>query len=184
MFVLNVAAIRAAMKRKGICSVERLAQKVGLHRNSIARYMTGKESVFPDSIGRVLEALEIEPCNAVCIKAPPEAASNDALSPLLDELMATLPNCAYVLFGSRSRGSAKQYSDFDIGVFSLAGLSLDNYLKLVEIKERHEDTLPYFVDLVNLNSADANFLHAIAPDIKFLSGRRSDWLELKRRCFQ
>ena len=47
------------------------------------------------------------------------------------------------------------------------------------MKDDLEEDLPWFVDLVNLNKADNEFLTNIRPDIKFLAGNYRDFAKLK-----
>jgi len=172
------------MARNGIRSIAALARRTGVHRNTIGRFMWGGEPVVPESVSRILDELSLEPGEALERKGQEDTArsSSEALAQLVDELLERHPKGAYVLFGSRARGDARRYSDFDLGVYSRDGLELTPYLELLRIKERHEDRLPWFIDLVNLNNADPAFLGRIGGDMKFLAGRRGDWQSLQERC--
>jgi len=50
--------------------------------------------------------------------------------------------------------------------------------QVAEASER----LPTFVDLVNLNRAEPEFLRSISREWQFLAGRHSAWLALRERA--
>jgi len=61
-------------------------------------------------------------------------------------------------------------------IMLLAGSNSEALLKMDEWTEQ----LPFMVDLVNLHKADEEFLLAISPDWKLLTGWQRDWLQLNR----
>lgn len=178
MFVLERSTVLAAMRRRGFRTVSALADHLGVHRNSLGRYLAG-EPVLPDSVSKLLQLLALDVGQAVKIAEDPRFEGEE-ISTLIDELLVRQPRAAYVLFGSRARGRAQRYSDFDVGVFSKGGISTETYLRLLETKEDFEEQSPFFVDLVNLSRASQDFLRGISKDLIFLAGRQTDWLELKR----
>lgn len=183
-YVLNREAIEAAMARKRIRGLSDLARRTGVHRNTLGRFIYKELAVLPGSIARVLEELSVSPEDALkCIHSPSQTSSTMAvIAEIADKLLEKRHEAVYVLFGSRARNDARRYSDFDIGVFSKDGLSLETYLSLLDVKEGFEEEQPWFFDLVNLNNADSEFLRNIASDLQFLAGRRQDWLALKAKC--
>ena len=63
------------------------------------------------------------------------------------------------LFGSRSRGDARRWSDVDVAVLPLEPLPRN---LLGEIREALEESkVPYTVDVVDLSQADASFKEAV-----------------------
>jgi predicted nucleotidyltransferase len=180
MFVLNVDKIRARMAELNIPSIEHLARRIHVHRNSLGRYFCGAP-VLPGSISRMLEDLSLDSAAALRSTRERTEVDSEPIAPLIDRLTEKLPKAAYALFGSRASHRARKYSDFDIGVFSIEELSLETYLALIDEKEAFEESSPYFVDLVNLNRADAEFLRNIKADMRFLGGRHSDWVGLLKR---
>lgn len=60
-----------------------------------------------------------------------------------------------VLFGSRAAGTARDRSDFDIGIVGDEPLSLNTFFR-IEDRLDHLDTL-YKLDWVDLNRTDKNF---------------------------
>jgi predicted nucleotidyltransferase len=68
--------------------------------------------------------------------------------------LAAFPVSVY-LFGSRARGDATGSSDVDVAVEPHGELPVALLSELDEMLE--ESTVPYFVDLVDLRSADQTF---------------------------
>ena len=73
-------------------------------------------------------------------------------------------NAKFYIFGSRAKGTYKDYSDIDIAV-KLADqkLSADILGKL--LLEFSDSTLPYEVDVIDLNSIDEKFKKLIADSL-------------------
>ena len=62
----------------------------------------------------------------------------------------------FYIFGSRTKGNYKEYSDIDIAVQLQGGkLSADTLGKI--LLEFNDSTLPYEVDVVDLNAIDEKF---------------------------
>ena len=137
--------------------------------------------MFPESVSRLLDLLGVEIEKAIIRDPSTVQIQTEAIAGLIDSLLSADSKVAYVLFGSRARNRARRYSDYDIGIFSADGIDLERYLKLLGIKEEAEDDLPFFIDLVNLNNADDEFLRNISGDLQFLAGRHSDWIALRKR---
>ena len=66
----------------------------------------------------------------------------------------------FYVFGSRAKGNYKEYSDIDIAIkFADKKLSVDALGKaLLEFKD---STLPYSVDLMDLNAIEKDFYYLI-----------------------
>lgn len=65
-------------------------------------------------------------------------------------LIATFPKQRIYLFGSRAKGSASEFSDYDIAIESEIPIRKElSYIKtLIE-----ESTIPYKIDLIDLSQA-------------------------------
>jgi len=50
------------------------------------------------------------------------------------------------------------------------------------MKDEYMEDEPFFVDIVNLNRADDDFMRDISRNWQFLSGRLSDWIDLQRKA--
>ncbi|MBL7661305.1 nucleotidyltransferase domain-containing protein [bacterium] len=178
-YIIDSQKFNSALERAGYDSLSELASRIGVHRNTLHHYLSGT-SVFPDSLNKLFFALAVEPEDIIA--KPKKQYTLELVVPIVDAILKKYPECCLVLFGSRARGGAKQFSDFDLGVYCEKGLAHADYRCLVEIKEKLSEDLPIFIDLVNLNKADDNFLKSIGPGMKFLGGRLSDWLKLQRKC--
>lgn len=72
----------------------------------------------------------------------------------------TCDNASFYIFGSRAKGNYKEYSDIDIAI-DLNGEKIPADV-LGKILINFEDsTLPYEVDIIDLNSIDENFKNLI-----------------------
>ena len=171
-----------ALKLKGFRSIEELAQHLGIHRNTIHYYLSD-HPIFPTNFSKMLAALELEP-EQVIVKNPREPhLKYEAIAPTIDELHSQFPQVSFVLFGSRTREKHHHYSDWDIGVFSYAGLTYDEYLKIYQHADDLTEDFPYFVQMVNLNQANQSFLSEISKTWVFLVGRQQDWMTLQKKAY-
>ncbi len=83
---------------------------------------------------------------------------------ILDTLKQYIPNGKFYIFGSRAKGTNKEYSDIDIAVkCDDEKISADILGKLLITFT--DSTLPYEVDIVDLNAIDENFKTLIENDL-------------------
>ncbi len=73
-----------------------------------------------------------------------------------------LQNCKIYLFGSRTKGTAKKYSDIDI---ALKSPNLNENILLKIISDFENSTLPYEVDVLDLNNISETFRQHIEQDL-------------------
>lgn len=73
-----------------------------------------------------------------------------------------LQNCEIYLFGSRTKGTAKKYSDIDI---ALKSPNLNENILLKIINDFENSTLPYEVDVLDLNNISETFRQYIEQDL-------------------
>ncbi len=73
----------------------------------------------------------------------------------------------FYIFGSRAKGTNKKYSDIDIAI-DLNGKKLDTSILGKILIEFQDSTLPYEVDVVDLNSIDEKFRNLIKKDLVLL----------------
>jgi len=76
---------------------------------------------------------------------------------------SVLDNAEVFVFGSRVQGLALKYSDVDIALDTKSPIDITDILKLKSIFRN--STFPYKVDIVDLNSADNNFIKIIENDL-------------------
>ena len=78
---------------------------------------------------------------------------------LLNIIYQILPDCKVYLFGSRARGTNDQGADIDLALDNKKAIKLEDLFKIKEKIE--ESTIPLFVDLVDINSANEAILKEI-----------------------
>lgn len=178
---LDTHLLRQAMRRKGFDSVQDLADSLGLHRNTIGNYLSGKTG-FPAALGRLLAALDLEPARVITLHRPRLQVPGLALGPLIDDLREALPGAVVVLFGSRARGTAGELAGYDLGVHSPAGIWFREFSALLELVAAWNASERSQVHLENLSRVDEEFLHNVAPDLVFLAGSFSAWCDLHNRA--
>lgn len=80
----------------------------------------------------------------------------DHLKLLKDIITSTIPDSVTVyIFGSRANKTGRKYRDIDIGLHSKDKISYELPLKLYD--KIDESSLPYIVDVVDLNSVSDGF---------------------------
>lgn len=113
MHAINSSYIKKRAKEKGFTGIKPLLQHLGLHRNTLDRYLSGAP-VLPSSIEAVLQALEIPIEKALTKKEAIER--NSGIDSLVRSIHRRFPDISIFLFGSRARGNHKKYSDYDLGI--------------------------------------------------------------------
>lgn len=73
-------------------------------------------------------------------------------------------NIKFYIFGSRAKGTQKEYSDIDIAVDN-QGQKISTDILLSAISEFENSTFPYEVDIIDLNSIEENFKSLITSDL-------------------
>lgn len=72
-----------------------------------------------------------------------------------------LPNVEIFIFGSRTQGKARKYSDVDIAL--KGNVPFTDLLKLKNLFE--ESTFPYKVDIIDLDNINEKFFNIIKNDL-------------------
>lgn len=180
MYIINNKKFYDTLKASGYSSIGDLAKALGIHRNTIHYYLSGHR-VFPESIEKIIEALNLRPAEILKKSIQSNEFSFKEIADIIDKLHYEFPNVSFILFGSRARLTNQKYSDWDIGAFSSDGLPHETYRRILRRKDELAENLQYFIDIINLNNADENFLIEISKSWKFLAGRLNDWLEIQRK---
>lgn len=74
----------------------------------------------------------------------------------------------FYLFGSRTRGDLKKFSDVDLCFFEEIPWNVRAHIR----EDFEESNLPYEVDLVDWNLCDESFKDAIRPELVWLQGTK------------
>ncbi|MEZ4754355.1 MAG: nucleotidyltransferase domain-containing protein [Bdellovibrionota bacterium] len=180
-FTVNAEVLKAAIKQKGFGSIEELASTIGVHRNAIGNYLQGARAI-PEVLGKVLDTLEISPAQVFEGTRPRRHIPGLEISKLIDSITACHANAAICLFGSRSRGDNKKNSDIDLGIYRSKKISFKEFSPLMTMVDDFNEDLSTPVQLVNLTSADKDFLLSIREDLMFLGGSLNSWAELLRKA--
>lgn len=180
MYIIDEKRFKEALKEKGYKSIGALAKQLGMHRNTIHYYLSGS-GVFPENLEKMFYALDLKPWDVLVEKKEEADLSLEPIASLIDQLHREFPDVTFVLFGSRTRGRAHKYSDWDIGVFSDKGMTHKLYRSIALRADELADDLPFVVEVVNLNRASAAFLRDASRGWQFLAGNLSDWITLERK---
>ncbi len=180
MYYLDKDKVLEAMKKRGCSSVLAMAAQLGLHRNTIQNYLSG-HTVFPNALEKLFQHLQLEPADVLRKRKKSISVPQEEIAEVVDNLHQRFPDVTFVLFGSRAKGTAKKYSDYDLGAYSSQGLSHRLFSKILLAKDDLEEDLPFMIDLVNLTRASPDFLRRLAAHWSFLSGRQTGWVELQKK---
>ncbi len=86
---------------------------------------------------------------------------------ILRDILKKYPFTFY-LFGSRTRGDQKKFSDLDICFFEDIPWNVRGHIK----EDFEESRLPYGVDLVDWNLCDESFKNAIRGELVLIQGEK------------
>ncbi len=166
-YTLDIDRVKSLASNAGITSLTELCHKASVHPNSLTPYIKGTRSPLTQVVIEIAAALNVSA--HLLLKG-------DGYDPLIYQIRQVveeaLPQArAAILFGSRARGTAKPYSDIDIGLTGGSKpISFPEFVRIeTQIEERFED-FTHTIDLVNLDLAPYHFLTEIESDLKFLTG--------------
>jgi len=178
---LDAERLRLAMEERGISSTKELAAVLGVHRNTISNYLTGKTTV-PVVLGKMLDYLDIDPAEVFFRTTHRRQVPALAIMDLVNMIYQTCPKAVVVLFGSRARGTATRYSDYDLGIFRIDALDFSTYSRLLDLVGEWNSKSLEVVQLVHLGQADSAFLQRVAEDLVFLAGSPMAWCALLEKA--
>ena len=170
--ILNLEKIKSLMDKSSIASFTELAERASIHRNTIYPILRGERSPFTDSFLSLCQALGAEPTELLNTS---ETTYEQTLISSLRNTYAAFreahPTLAFFLFGSRASGSAKKFSDFDVGVTGGKNvLSANGFLTLQEFLLQELEDFPCKVDILHFDSAPSVFLKGFYGNIIHLVG--------------
>ena len=178
---LDTTRLQREIHARGFASVKDFAESVGVHRNTVGNYLSGKISL-PGALSRILEALDLAPAEVLTLSLRRRQVPGLSITGLIQALREAVPDAALVLFGSRARSTAKRYSDYDIGVYQLGALEFAAFSRLLDLAGEWNDESLVMVQLVDLTRADVSFLRDLAEDFVFLAGSHTAWCHLLRKA--
>ena len=180
-YILDSSRIRQAITKCGYASVSQFATRLGLHRNTVIGYLSG-QSCLPRALEKILSALDLKASEVIIQKQTAKQIAGLKIEKLLSSLISLEPHCAFFLFGSRARGKAKDYSDYDVGLYKKEELPFKAYSKLLSLVDEWNQNNFSEVQLVNFCNADKEFLENTIDDMHFLGGDFSEWVNIFRKA--
>ncbi len=180
-YVIDETEVLAAMKAKGYKSIEELSKALNVHRNTISAYLCGQRAL-PESLDRLMYLLDVSPAQVIVRNLNSKKQFGLDIADVVSSMINLCPDKAYVLFGSRARGSNKKYSDYDIGVYCRDEMQFSQFSKLIDLAQEHQSEKPYDINLSNLCLADSKFLFEIKNDWQYLGGDFLSWVELQKKA--
>ncbi|MFH1654122.1 MAG: nucleotidyltransferase domain-containing protein [Pseudomonadota bacterium] len=153
------------------------SRKSSIHRSTIQQYLDGKD-VYASAFNNICSALNADPVELMM------PISETTISiPQIDEVLHIIAKLAkadkklaVILIGSRAKGKAKSFADWDLAITCgenpLAG---KEYLKLRGIVEEMAEDLPRGIDLINMDNAPEWFFKEMDYTPLFLDGSRESF---------
>jgi transcriptional regulator with XRE-family HTH domain len=179
--LIDAERLQREIHARGFSSVQEFADSVGVHRNTVGNYLSGK-TTLPGALARILQALDLTPADVISLSQRRKRVPALALVDLIESLHMDVPQAALVLFGSRARGTPKRYSDYDIGIYQLQALEYPLFSRLLDRVSEWNDGALLTAQLVDLTHADVPFLSGLADDMIFLAGSHAAWCGLLEKA--
>lgn len=177
-YKLDDRQLATQLRKVGLSTISQFTQQYGINRATLNNYLNGR-GPFPESFYVIADALNVDPIQLLT----PVASTLENAIPKLEEIASIImacskvsPRIAVILLGSRAKGNAQDYSDWDLGVTGGAQpLTTKEFLHIKQLVEDLKEDLPRDVDVVNLGEAPEWFLRGINYLPRFLSGNESSW---------
>jgi predicted nucleotidyltransferase len=180
-YVLDRQAVIHRLKERGYANVSRFAGRIGVHRNTMLGYFRG-QPVFASAFLKIAQALGLDPLDLIIPDKNQTAALGplDEIRPLIAALLRQSPGITVVLLGSRAKGRANRFSDWDLGVTRpSAPINGKEFLSLRGIAADLSEDLVRPVDVINLDAAPGWFWEGVDYEPIFLYGDKDGYSFLK-----
>lgn len=173
--LLSRSKLHSAMKRARINSYAQLLSKSLVHRNTLYHYLSGKRAVVAEPVQRIAKILGVD-CLSLLESSSAQSRDEDFLITILNQLAQEHPSVAFILLGSRIKGAAHKYSDWDIGISGgRTAIDPTAYLSIKGSIQDLTEQWTYLVDVVNLDCAPAWFLRGIDYEPRLLAGNLENY---------
>lgn len=167
----------SSLHASGYKSLMDFAHRTGIHRNTLGLYLSGRE-ILQGAFMKIADALHCDPMELVqkVTDAETRVQNLSEIRPLIDHILSTDSRIAVMLIGSRAKGTAKKYADWDVGI-TRGSVPIEGslYLRLCGEIDDLADDLVRHVDLVNLDAAPAWFLSGFDYEPIFIDGDRESF---------
>lgn len=179
-YVLNQGLFKKRLSEMGFTSVSEFTKKTAINRNTLLSYLAGK-NVFPTTFTQIAEELKSDPLEFLLAVSESSKIQNfDEISHIIAAIAKSDKKISVLLLGSRAKGSAKKYSDWDIGITcGESPLTTEKYLHIKNMVSELSEDIPRNVDIINLDSAPSWFLKEINYNPFFLDGNNESFAHFK-----
>lgn len=175
-YKLDDRQLATQLRKLGFPTVSQFAKAHGINRATLNNYLKGR-GPFPESFYAIADALKVDPLQLLTpIPSEGGIPKLEEIAPIVAACCRVSPQVAVVLLGSRVRGGAQEYSDWDLGVTGgVHQITTKEFLHIKQLVEDLKENLPRDVDVINLDEAPEWFLKGINYSPRFLSGNESSW---------
>lgn len=175
-YQLNQDKLRDAVKRMGFTSVAEFCLKFKINRTTLNRYYQGMGPIT-DSFYEICTALNEDPLQLLNrVTEATSLADWSEIRHIVHQVVEHYPHLAVGLIGSRARGNAKPYSDWDLAITGGAlPVAPAEYFAIKELVAELAEDLPRSVDVVCLDDAPAWFIEEMDYEPRFLLGDEKNW---------
>jgi predicted nucleotidyltransferase len=165
------------MSKMGVSSLSALSKLSSVHRNTIYPLVNGVTSPFSESFLSICRALNVSPFELISEAESDELKMiKDGLKRILTLLNQNSNQIAFFLYGSRANQTAREFSDYDIGMTGGENrISWRYFLDAKEILDSHCEDLPVKVSLLNFDEAPNSFLDDFNSKMQFLLGNKESF---------
>ena len=173
---IDSAKLKHVIAQRGYAHLTEFAKLHGLNRTTINNYLKGRGGPFSEAYYIMCDVLQIDPLSILSLLPAKKTVDTNEIMPIVKKLCSFDKNIAVGLLGSRAKGRARKYSDWDVCVTRGANILTGvEFLRLKRSVDDEIDRLPREVDIVNLDSAPEWFLIGIDYEPVFLAGNSNAW---------
>lgn len=175
-YQLNQDKFIDAVNKLGFMTVAEFCLKFKINRTTLNRYYQGIGPIM-DSFYEICEALHQDPLQLLSrVSESSLTVDWNEIRLIVQTVVERFPDLAVGLIGSRARGDAKQYSDWDLAITGgIHSVSPERFFAIKELVAEMADNLPRSVDVVCLDDAPEWFIEEMNYEPLFLLGDEKNW---------
>ncbi len=174
-FKLSKAHLERVLQERGYSSLAAFCEQTKINRATIYHYMQGR-GPLADAYYSLCDQLQVDPLSLLEEEKVSSDVDVSEIRAIVEALCKRDCELAVGLFGSRAKGTARRFSDWDLGITrGVGGLGTREYFVLKQRVDDLSDNLARKVDVINLDAAPLWFLSGINYQPIFLLGNRNAW---------